>query len=302
MSSLADEFAGVPIDGASLADLGIDEVEPACCEDTYENRRILRKVKWWWDPVREGDGSPTRLLRVFNPEDMKVRRLSVWDRKKPILVDELNPWSDYIPVLEMPANADIPNWIRGAIRNWITDDANGVPESKRKALPTRCDMVREDGTRCWNWSSRDDGIARCNSHMHNPATSEARSIAAARMKLVQASPAAVDTLEYLMDHGEAEAVRLNASKEILDRAGVRGGYEVTSEIDVTVTDSATVVKGRLERLAASIAMAKELEEKRLALEELETVDAEVVEETEAGPPAESPVVEVDSVKVVRDDG
>jgi hypothetical protein len=280
MSSLADEFAGVPVDGASLADLGIDEVEPACCEDTYENRRILRKVKWWWEPVKDADSTPTRLIRVFNPEDMKLRRLSVWDRKKEILSDELNPWSDYIPVLEMPANADIPNWVRGAIRTWITDGANGVPEAKRRPLPQRCDMVREDGTRCWNWTQRSDGLARCNAHLFNPAAAEARTISAARMKLVQASPAAVDTLEYLMESGEAEAVRLNASKEILDRAGVRGGYEVTSEIDVTVTDSATVVKGRLERLAASIEMAKELERKRLALEELETVDAEVVEDKE----------------------
>jgi hypothetical protein len=73
----------------------------------------------------------------------------------------------------------------------------------------------------------------------------------ARLKLAQSAPFAVDVLEDLMENAESEPVKLKAASEILDRAGIKGGYEF--DVNVEVTDgrtAASVISERLERLAA----------------------------------------------------
>ena len=72
----------------------------------------------------------------------------------------------------------------------------------------------------------------------------------ARKKLVQSAPYAVDVLEELMQTATSEPVRLKASTEILDRAGVRGGLEVDANVSVTEARPATeIIAERLNRLA-----------------------------------------------------
>jgi hypothetical protein len=76
---------------------------------------------------------------------------------------------------------------------------------------------------------------------------------------LQSAPYAVDVLEELMESAQSEPVRLKASTEILDRAGVRGGVELDVGVDVTVRSPHEVIKERLARLAAGAQHLVELE-------------------------------------------
>ena len=68
---------------------------------------------------------------------------------------------------------------------------------------------------------------------------------------MQAAPYAVDVLEDLMQFAASEPVKLKASTEILDRAGVRGGVELDGNISVTDgRPAAEIIAERLSRLAS----------------------------------------------------
>jgi hypothetical protein len=139
--------------------------------------------------------------------------------------------------------------------------------------------MKTDGIRCMLWSSgrpKDDGLCRVHlRHVRKPG----EDIERARRKLVQAAPYAVDVLEQLMESAESEPVRLKASTEILDRAGLRGGQDINIDMEVTEgRPAAQVVMERLNRLkdgAIALQMAKEALES--TSEDGEIVDAEVVE-------------------------
>jgi hypothetical protein len=89
---------------------------------------------------------------------------------------------------------------------------------------------------------------------------------------MQAAPYAVDKLEELMEYAESEPVQLKAATEILDRAGVRGGVEIDSNINIDVRPAAEVINERLNRLAQGAIHAAA----RLSQEGMDVVDAEVV--------------------------
>jgi hypothetical protein len=75
-----------------------------------------------------------------------------------------------------------------------------------------------------------------------------------------------------MDSAESEPVKLKAATEILDRAGVRAGFDINSDITVDIRPAASVIQERLQRLATSVLGAAPVTEE-------DTVDAEVVEDT-----------------------
>jgi hypothetical protein len=98
----------------------------------------------------------------------------------------------------------------------------------------------------------------------------------ARLKLAQSAPFAVDVLEDLMENAESEPVKLKAASEILDRAGIKGGYEF--DVNLEVTDgrpASAVIAERLERLASGAQSLIDL----TASQEAEIVDGEVVEDS-----------------------
>ncbi len=70
-------------------------------------------------------------------------------------------------------------------------------------------------------------------------------VESARLKLIDSSDEAADWLIDLGRNANSEAVRLGAAKEVLDRAGVRGG----TEVDVVVSSSAAPADILRERLA-----------------------------------------------------
>lgn len=120
----------------------------------------------------------------------------------------------------------------------------------------------------------DDGM--CRVHLRSESKKTSDDIERARERLQQAAPYAVDKLEELMQDAESEPVRLKAATEILDRAGIRGGVEIDSTVNIDTRPAAEVIAERLERLAGGALTAA-----KLALDNgADVVDAEVVEEKE----------------------
>ena len=242
----------------NLADLGIDELERGICQDTYANRAVLRRHKMGWDPVYASNGVPTGLIQARSPEMDRARRVISLGEKKPILVEPSMINSDYITgydlLAESLADSLVPPWVLAATRNHLKEQEAGGPKPGRQpaALPTRCRAIKDDGIRCMMWSSgrlKDDGY--CRVHLGSIQRKPGEDVERARAKLTQAAPYAVDVLEELMESAQSEPVRLKASTEILDRAGVRGGVEFDARIEVSDGRSpADIVAERLNRLAA----------------------------------------------------
>jgi len=265
-----------------LSDLGIVEVERGVCDDTYENRSALRRGKLNWDPVYDGTGKPTGLIAARSPEAARERRLLSLAEKRPLLLDPSQHNSDYVTgvdlIVDDQAMRLCPPGVVGATRAWLAEQNNPPTEGKARpaSLPTRCRTVKADAVRCMLWSSgrpKDDGLCR---HHLGQGRKTGEDVERARKKLVQAASYAVDVLEELMEGAISEPVRLKASTEILDRAGVRGGVEVDSNL--TVHDSRPphlVVAERLQRLALAA------EQHAAALAQQNILEAEPTEPTPA---------------------
>ena len=275
-----------PIDlRPDLSLIGINEVERGVCEDTYENRAILRRSQLGWDTVYASNGVPTGLIMARSKQMATERRLLSLAEKKPILTDPDIVNSDYLTGLDLLAESMtdslVPAWVIGATKMWVKEQNDPIATEKRRptALPHRCRQIKDDGIRCMLWSSgrlKDDGLCRVHlrSVKHNPSDDIER----ARKKLTQAAPYAVDVLEDLMENAQSEPVKLKASTEILDRAGVRGGIEFDTSIKV-VDDrpAAVIIAERLNRLAGgALETATELVNSGV-----EITEGEVVEEDEA---------------------
>jgi hypothetical protein len=112
----------------------------------------------------------------------------------------------------------------------------------------------------------------------------------ARQRLTQATPTAVDVLEQLMDNAESEPVKLKAATEILDRAGIRAGIDINTDITLDVRPAASVIAERLQRIAQNAIEAQqrmsEAEAQQQSIIVEEVVDAEVVEENAKKPETE----------------
>jgi hypothetical protein len=123
------------------------------------------------------------------------------------------------------------------------------------------------------WSSgrlKDDGL--CRIHLRT-VRKPGEDIERARRKLIQSAPYAVDVLEQMMESAESEQVRLKASTEILDRAGLRAGMDLNIDVEVSEGRSpAQIVQERLARLASGMARTQEQED---------IIDAEVVDTSPA---------------------
>jgi hypothetical protein len=130
----------------------------------------------------------------------------------------------------------------------------------------------------------------CRVHLRNN-RKPGEDVERARRKIIQAAPYAVDVLEDLMENAESEPVRLKASTEILDRAGIRGGQDLNVEIEITEARPASmVVAERLARLAeGALSMTARLHAIAEQAENSDIVDGEVVDEEEPGPAAQTTV-------------
>lgn len=239
-----------------LSEIGIVEIERGICEDTFENRSLLRKANMGWDTVYSTNGVPTGLIMGRSQDMATQRRLLSLAEKRPVLVkpDDVN--SDYLTgfdlLIEPQAEHIVPAWVMGATKMWRKEQNDPIVSDKRKPtyLPHRCNTIKDDGIRCMLWSSgrpKDDGL--CRVHLRHISKKPGEDIERARRKIMQAAPYAVDMLEDLMQNAVSEPVKLKASTEILDRAGIRGGIELDASVSVhDARPAAQVIAERLERL------------------------------------------------------
>jgi hypothetical protein len=166
---------------------------------------------------------------------------------------------------------------------WVKEQDQPIATENRKAtaLPHRCRAVKDDGLRCMLWSSgrpKDDGL--CRVHLRSVKKRPGEDIERARQKLTQAAPYAVDMLEDLMLNAASEPVKLKASTEILDRAGIRGGqeFDLTAKV-IDGRPAAVIIQERLARLAPdALTSAGELIDQGVTID-AEVSDAEIVEDT-----------------------
>lgn len=271
-----------------LTELGLEEVERGVVEDTYENRSALRRAKFTWDPVYSQTGTPTGMIAARSPEQLKERRLLSLVEKRPLLVDPSNVNGDYLTGLDLlvedEASRLTPPWVISSTRAWLKEQDEGGPSSPTRAplaAPHRCIKIKSDGVRCMLWASgriKDGGL--CRMHLKS-ARKPGEDVERARRKLMQSAPYAVDVLEELMEHADVEQVRLKASTEILDRAGVRGGMDIG--LDVALTDARSPAQIVAERLARLAEGANALQA-RLARESEPVIEAEIVKEEERNDP------------------
>lgn len=276
-----------PIDlRVDLSGLGIEEVDKGVCEDNYQNRAILRRARMSWDPVYSNNGVPTGLIRARSQESMAERRLMTLAEKRPILATPTDNNSDYLTGLDLlveeAADYLVPPWVMNSTRHYLKEQENGGPASAKRqplAQPHRCRHIKDDGIRCLLWSSgrpKDDGL--CRVHLRSAKHKTSDDIERARNKLMQAAPYAVDKLEELMITADSEQVQLKAATEILDRAGVRGGVEIDTTVNIDVRPAASIIAERLDRLTqGALANAARLAE--VLDPEPNVIDAEVVTES-----------------------
>lgn len=272
-----------PIDlRPDLSIYGIDEVDKGICEDTFENRAALRRARLNWIAVYALNGVPTGHIQALSAEMQSQQRLLSLDEKRAILDDPNDKNSDYLSGFDLLAEAagDLvaPPWVIGATRQWAKwQNQNELERGRRKEplLPTRCKAIKEDGIRCQLWNNgriADEGL--CRVHLGSLRQKPTDSVERARQRLTQAAPAAVDVLEQLLESAESEPVKLKAATEILDRAGVRAGFDLNTEITIDVRPAASIIAERLGRLAEG---AKAVEDK-LNLKPEIIIEAEVVED------------------------
>lgn len=237
---------------------GLEETDRGVCEDTYENRSVLRANRLNWQIIYDESGEPTDNILVLSPE--MASRLSERraEDRKTILVDPRNLDSDYLTeeglLLEETADSLAPLWVIAATRTWIrirNSRENGNPKAMpiQAGPPQRCRHIKSDNTRCLLWSANrvtDDGL--CRTHLGTKQNNVTGAVARARTRAYQAAPIAVEILENLMESAESEPVKLKAATEILDRAGIRGGVEIDANIDISLRPSASLIEERLARL------------------------------------------------------
>ncbi len=137
----------------------------------------------------------------------------------------------------------------GKYTNWPSAEGyETVPDNWKptaaKPLPAlRCTHERDDGSRCKNFGVRGTGFngtpSMCFIHggsLPSVKQKAEATLLSVRMRLVQSAPAA---LEGLIDLAEkpttGDAIKLKAYTEILDRAGIKGGFEVNVEITSNVS-------------------------------------------------------------------
>jgi len=279
-----------------LETLGFDEVEPGVIEDTPENRKRVYRLEgnWQFDRVLDENGDPTGLIRPVSGEVLTARREKAGKIYAQLLTDPENLWSDYVGPDEWPMDAYVPWWVEDRLRRWRRQDSEAVPIEDRKPFPTRCSWIRADETRCWMWVGSPQHTDVCSAHLRSKTNADSKRAMIAKQKLIDLTPDMVDRLEWYAYNAEGEAVGLKATTEILDRAGVRSGFELEVSGEVEVKNQADEVRSKLDVLRAR-ALAKHEREQQ----ERERLAAEAAE-TPALPPAARDTVQGE-VSETRDD-
>lgn len=165
----------------------------------------------------------------------------------------------------------------------MSDDMPTVPEKWRPTVNepvpvVRCTTIKANGERCKRWSLR--GATQCASHGGRlPSVREhaAATVEAARLRIIDLSDNAVDVIQDLMLNSAADKIRLDAARDLLDRAGIKGAVEIDVTVE-QVTSPADRARQKIDEFAARLAEQALKEEEARRAEEAEIVDAELEDE------------------------
>jgi hypothetical protein len=83
-----------------------------------------------------------------------------------------------------------------------------------------------------------------------------------------------------MNSAESEPVKLKAATEILDRAGVRAGFDIGGEVSIDVRPAASIIAERLQRLAINALDAEQRFQDTVEQTTGSIIDVEVTEDEE----------------------
>lgn len=180
---------------------------------------------------------------------------------------------------------------------WASAKARGdVPADYRKTLAepvpvARCrSIARSTGERCRRWGLRgttkivpqDDGTIMvgglCQKHggsLPNVQEHAAAVIEAARLRIIGLADMAVDVLEDLALNSTADQVRLGASRDLLDRANVKGTTEIDVKVEHTLETAADRTRRHLEETAERLQHARDAETARREAIATQAADAAV---------------------------
>lgn len=271
---------------------GIEEVDRGVCEDTFENRSVLRVNKLNWQPIFDANGEITNNIEVLSIEMRTAKSISSAEDKKPVLTDDRDLNSDYLTeealLIEEQSDILVPLWVIAATRTWLRVKETRKQNPKAYPLlggpPTRCRYIKLDGVRCLMWCTgrtTDDGL--CRVHLGGKNNNITGAVAQARRRAYQAAPTAISILENLMESAESEPVKLKAATEILDRAGVRGGIEIEAKVDLEVKPAEELIRERLMRLAPQAIQAAREEDLILEVDVVNVSEPEPEPEAAAEP-------------------
>jgi len=274
----------------NLSEWGIEEVEKGTCVDSAENRRIIREFAARYLPVYDNSGRITPYIQVITSE---MRTHALAQNKSAILSDDRNIDSDWLTgvalLVEPASDLLVPAWVIAATNHWLVvqeeRQKRGNPNFRPaiKSAPGRCTAKRIDKHRCENWfNGTADYGTFCRVHQSNRQYGEdeqAGHLARARNRIQSAASSAVEELEDLLSNATSEPVRLGAARELLDRAGIRGGVEIDTNVTVMLP-AAELLKNRLDQLKQGHTDRAEIESRMMghSTEDEDVVDAEVVEE------------------------
>ncbi len=149
----------------------------------------------------------------------------------------------------------------------------GFEQSYAAPLPrVYCTYIDPSGNGCTSLSLR--GATVCMKHgaaLPEVQRHAASVLAAARMRLINSVDDAVDALVDLMQPGTPEGVRLKAAAEVLDRSGIRAGFELDVVVDKKQSSS-DILAERLKRFQNGSVSVGEVQS------DTDIIDAEIVDE------------------------
>jgi len=272
-----------------LGEWGIEEIERGVCEDTLENRKIIRQRKAQSRVVFDTNGMPTGYIQVITAEMYQTAQgLS----KSSLLSDPDDYNSDYLSgvklILAENAKHLAPTWVLNVTRTFIRQQDRArdlgadapLLQSRLINVPHRCNATKSDGTRCWGWSDGStDTAGFCRTHARRTSKAAAKALSThqiMRNRMLSGAVGMLDKLEQLAE-SEDERIALTATRDYLDRAGFKAVDHVETKVEVTVNDAAEEVRKRLEKLRAG-QEEKEKFFRQMHAQQQEIVDAEVVED------------------------
>jgi hypothetical protein len=163
-----------------------------------------------------------------------------------------NPFDDDLNIVAPPDIDDGSGKYKNfpSAEGYETVPENWKPRAGRELPSLRCTHERDDGTRCKNFGVRGTGFngmpSMCMYHggALPPVKAKAEAtLLSVRMRLVQSAP---DALQGIIDLAESPttgaAIKLKAYTEILDRAGIKGGFEVNVEVTNNVSAADEITK------------------------------------------------------------